>query len=71
MIDSGFLKSSGIPIKKWRNNNKAVLGEAVRFLAAKNKLSVQAVYKYLDSDRDIRVFKGGIYEVKKLEGKQS
>ncbi len=60
-----MLKHSGKPIQN-------VGGDTGRInrLAADNKLTAQAVYKYIASDRNILTYKGAIYEVKKLEGKQ-
>ena len=64
-----MLTTKGTPIKEWFDK-RIVKDNVVTEIAAANRLTVQAVYKYIESDRDIRVHNGSIYEVKKLEGKQ-
>lgn len=58
------LTNKGTPIKKWISKHGTV-----RELACINDLSTQAIYNYIESNRDIRVYDNHIFEIKQLKGK--
>ena len=58
----------GTPIRQWTMDRAHVDG-IVKTLASDNGLTVAAVYNYINSRRDIRVYNGEIFEIKQLRGK--
>ena len=61
--------NKGTSIREWVNDRAHKAG-VVTDLATDNLLTTQAIYKYIESDRDIRVYNGEIFEIKQLRGKK-
>ena len=61
--------NKGKPISEWVND-RAHLRDTVKDLASANKLTASAIYNYIESDRDVRVYNGEIFEIKQLRGKR-